>query len=247
MQNRPKISIAWSGGKDSTLALHRIINSGQWHVDHLHTVVNADTRGVGLHGIHEDLIERQAGALGFPLKKLYLDPSHTNNAYQKLIQSYCEELKSQGILHMMFGDIFLEDLKDYRDTMLNSIGLTGVYPLWQEDTVELFREFLSTGFHSLLCAADASLLTKEVVGLPLSEEMLVNDLQQVDPCGENGEYHSFVTDGPIFSEPVPVTCVDVISKAYRFEALNEAGETEEHSSTFWFADMRFVEEGVPGN
>ena len=240
MENRPRISVAWSGGKDSALALHRVMSSSQWAVDHLHTVVNADTRRVGLHGIHEDLIEQQVKALGFPLKKLYLDTSQTNNAYQKLMQSYYDELKNEGIRHVMFGDIFLEDLKDYRDTILSSAGMKGVYPLWKEKSEKLLKEFLAAGFCSLLCAADVSKLQEEVVGQLLSETMLAEEFKDIDPCGENGEYHSFVIDGPIFSKPVPVTCKTVISKDYRFEALNEAGETEEHQSSFWFADMELA-------
>ncbi len=238
IKNKPLITVSWSGGKDSALALYRIIRSGEWQIDHLHTVINVDTRRVGLHGIHEDLIEKQAGSIGLPLRKLYLDPDKTNNAYQKMMQAYCDELSSKGIKHVMFGDIFLEDLKDYRDTMLKSAGLTGIYPLWKENSADLLKEFLSVGFRSVLCAADATKIGKDTVGRELAEEMIDNEFKAIDPCGENGEYHSFVVSGPVFQHPISVDCRSVTSRDYTFEALNEGGEKEEHHSSFWFADLQ---------
>lgn len=231
------ISISWSGGKDSALALFKVLKSGEWHVDHLHTVFDADNKRVGLHGIHESLIEQQAKAIGLPLHKLYLEKSFDTNAYQHLLTSYYQSLKSQGIDHVMFGDIFLEDLKDFRDTMLKASGLKGLYPLWLHDSAQLFEEFINAGFQSMICAADGKKLNKEVVGQTLSNELKEKYLRDVDVCGENGEYHSFVYDGPFFQFPLRVFLQQRVLKEYHFTVLNEKGEKEDQTSEFWFGDI----------
>lgn len=237
INQKTKISISWSGGKDSALALYRILQSGQFDVVGLHTVFNAENKRVGMHGIHEELIQKQADLLNIPLHRLYLDADKTTRAYEKLMIEFYKRLRVEGVKYVMFGDIFLEDLKDFRDSMLDQAHLIGVYPLWQKDTEYLFREFLNLDFKSILCAGDATKIPKAHMGKPLSRELLS---LAIDPCGENGEYHSFVTSGPLFDGSILVQGARVKSKEYQFETLNENGKKEKHSNRFWFADLQLA-------
>lgn len=230
----PKISISWSGGKDSALALYQLKLSGEFEITGLHTVINHDNRRLGLHGIHEELIERQAQAMTLPLNKLYLNADDTTNAYEKLMVDYYMVLRQQGIDHVMYGDIFLDDLKDFRDDILGKCGLKGVYPLWRRNSTDLLKNFLSSGFKSIMCAADAEQVPKRLVGQFLSKELIQMD---IDPCGENGEYHSFVTDTPMFDKPIEVENKSIKSKEYEHEILNESGQTEKQRFRFYFADI----------
>ncbi|MEM1405963.1 MAG: ATP-binding protein [Bacteroidota bacterium] len=234
---KPKISISWSGGKDSALALYKLSQSDEFEIDHLHTVFNADNQRVSMHGIHEDLIQRQADLMGFRLRKLYLTTYKTTMAYEKLMLSYYDQIKGQGIDYVMFGDIFLEDLKDFRESMLNKGGLTGIYPIWQNQPGELLIEFFDLGFEAIMCAADNDKLDKMRVGEPLSSEL--RDLD-IDPCGENGEYHSFVTLNPMFRRSLDIQVGEIEAEEYEFDSLTESGEQETHRLKFWFANLELA-------
>lgn len=234
---KPKISISWSGGKDSALALYKLSQSDEFDIDHLHTVLDADNQRVSMHGIHEDLIQMQADLMGFPLRKLYLTTDKTTMAYEKLMLSYYDQIKNQGIDYVMFGDIFLEDLKDFRDSMLNKGGLKGIYPIWQNQSGELLRKFFDFGFEAIMCAADDDKLDKTRVGKPLSNELQGLD---IDPCGENGEYHSFVTLNPMFKRSFDIQVGEIKSKKYEFDSLTESGEMKTHRSKFWFANLELT-------
>lgn len=235
---KKNISVSWSGGKDSAFALFRILKSDNYRVAELHTVFNADTRRVGMHGVHEELIDKQAQALGFPLKKLYLNTSESHDEYTKLISDYYNTIRAKGIGSVMFGDIFLEDLKDFRDKLLAESGLNGVYPVWQSDSHTLIHEFIDAGFKTLICSANAKLFGKEVMGTTIDLQFVKSLPASVDPCGENGEFHTFVYDGPIFHESININNGDVISRDYTFKYLNEAGEDVEAKTPFWFLDLK---------
>jgi len=236
-ENKIPISISWSGGKDSMLALDRIMNDGRYKVDHLHTVIDSDLRRVGLHGIPEKLIDEQAASLGIPLEKLYLNASQTHMNYENLLSTYFESLVSEGIEHVMYGDIFLEDLKSYREKMLQDAGLTGVYPIWQEKTSAIIKEFIERGYKTRVCAANAAFFEKEQLGKTIDQKFIAELPEEVDPCGENGEFHTFVYDGPLFHFPVDVKAGEVVSKSYSYSKKNEDGSIEDLQSTFWFADL----------
>ncbi len=231
---KTKMSVSWSGGKDSAFALYQLLKGNNYEAVELHTVFNAENNRVGMHGTHEKLIEKQAEALGIPLTKLYLDSSHTSNAYEKLIMDYYRVLIDQGVHHVMFGDIFLEDLKEFRDSILKKCGMSGVYPLWEKPSEELLNNFIDSGFRSVICAADTDKIPKEYVGRYLGREILELN---VDPCGENGEYHSFVTHSPMFSKPINLKMAGVRPEEYEYEVLKESGEKELHRIKFWFADI----------
>jgi uncharacterized protein (TIGR00290 family) len=236
---RQRVSISWSGGKDSAFALYRILLSGKYDVVSLHTVIAEDTLRVGLHGMREELIEQQAEALGFPLKKLYLKTADDHNVYVELMNSFYGKAKEEGIQCIVFGDIFLEDLKRFREQLLQDAGLLPVFPIWKEGSSEILRSFIAAGFKTLICSADASLLEKRFLGKTIDHSLLDSLPNKIDPCGENGEFHTFVYDGPIFKKPVQFEPGDVIKKEYSFKKINGDEIVSECKSTFWFQDLTF--------
>lgn len=230
--------MSWSGGKDSAFALYKILKNPNYRVVELHTVFNADTKRVGMHGVPEALIEKQARALGFPLVKLYLNASESHDEYTKLILDYYKTCRANGIDSVMFGDIFLQDLKDFRGKLLGDSGVAGVYPLWQCESRTLMFEFIDAGFKTLICSANANLLGRNVMGRTIDREFVDSLPSTVDPCGENGEFHTFVYDGPIFQEAIPIYKGDVVGRDYTFKYLNESGESVEAKTPFWFIDLK---------
>lgn len=233
--NNPKIqvSLSWSGGKDSAFALWHLLQDGRYEVLRLHTTFGEQTRRVGMHGIAEELIEMQAESLGLPLDKLYYPASGDNQAYEKAINSYLDQLEEMGIRHIGYGDIFLEDLRKYREDNLASKGFTGVFPLWQVPTEELARAFIQAGFKTKICAADADLITRDWVGKDVDLDFLESLSEKVDPCGENGEFHTFCHDGPIFKKPIAIQVETVLSQSYDIQLSNG----ENGKKRFWFAEI----------
>ncbi len=232
--NRPRIQISWSGGKDSALALHKIIALDKYEVVGLHTVIENDTKRVGIHDVKEKFIEAQAKLIGLPLTKLYLPKKPM--AYEKLIREYYTQLKADNVNYIMFGDIFLEDLKDFREQLLTSCGIEGVYPLWKRNTGEVVCEFLETGYKTILCAVDAKYIESKWAGEALSYKFLDNN-PSIDPCGENGEYHSLVVDGPIFKKSLDLQLIEKYEKDFVFNVKNESGQSETLKDKFYFAEF----------
>ena len=228
-----KLSVSWSGGKDSAFMLHKLIHQKRFEIVELHTTFNAENRRVGMHGIREELIERQTDSLGFPLKKLYTPSSSDHRAYEDVMEEYFQDLKSRHIEAIAFGDIFLEDLKRYRVSLISKFEIEPVFPIWGYDTTALVKEFISLGFKAKVCAADDH-FSKTEVGRELGD--LDVFAKGIDPCGENGEYHSFVWDGPIFKFPIPTKLGDTVQKEYRYSS-EENGKLVEHTKKFWFKEL----------
>jgi uncharacterized protein (TIGR00290 family) len=237
MVSKKKVTISWSGGKDSAFALYKILLTGNYEVTGLHTVINTGTKRVGMHGIREELMEKQAAAIGLPLTKLYLESSETHAAYETLMRTYYQQCADEGIESVVFGDIFLEDLKEFRLGLLKSSGLEGIFPLWQRPTKTLIRDFIHTGFRTVICAANAQLFREEEVGEIIDQKFLSSLKDEIDPCGENGEFHTFVFDGPLFKQPVNFLKGERTKKVYVYQKVNESGETEPVESAFWFQDL----------
>lgn len=237
MISKPKISISWSGGKDSAMALHRLIQQQEFDIVELHTVFESSTQSVGIHNIPQHLIEAQASRLGLPLTRLYLDKRPM--AYQKLMTDYYKKLKSEGVEHVMFGDIFLEDLKDFREMMLKSAGIKGVYPLWKEPSRELISEFFDLGFESVLYAVDAKFIDRKNCGKHISAPFIKHN-PDIDPCGENGEYHSFVVNGPIFESKIKVSSKNVYSQEHIFKVKDDQGVEQEMKELFYYSDLEII-------
>lgn len=192
----------WSGGKDSALALDRVLRDGRYEVTSLITTINPEFGRVSMHGVREALIVAQAAAAGLSLLPMYVGSSSSNEAYVESLRAVLDEQRAQQVDVMIFGDIFLADLRAWRESLLAEVGMAGVFPLWGSDTHTLGYEFVERGFKGLICCADDAHLTEEVLGRELDEQFFQSLPGHVDPCGENGEYHSFVYDGPVFRDPV---------------------------------------------
>ena len=205
----------WSGGKDSSLALHSILEDPAYKVDSLLTSINTHHNRISMHGVRRELLEAQAASIGLPLQTLELPEQPDMAEYEQIMQKQVATLKDKGCTHAVFGDIFLEDLKRYREEKLNSMGITCIFPLWKIPSVSIMQDFLAKGFKAVTVCVNTKWLDKSFCGRLLDESFLQDLPPEVDPCGENGEYHSFVFDGPIFNHPIPYTKGDTIYKEYR--------------------------------
>lgn len=236
-KKKQKVAVSWSGGKDSALALYKLLQNDEYEVDHLFTVLDKDLKRVGLHGTPQKLIEKQAQNIGIPLKKLYLPSSGSHDNYEILMWDYLDQLKDQNIGNVMYGDIFLEDLKEYRDKMLNKAEVTGIYPLWEKDSRQLINEFIDLGFKTITCAGKDPLIKREMLGKVIDRQFIKDLPSEVDPSGENGEFHTFVFDGPIFQKPIKFQMGDLIVKTYEYRSVNQSGQEVLHISKFHFQEI----------
>jgi uncharacterized protein (TIGR00290 family) len=234
---KKRVTISWSGGKDSAFALYKILLSGEYEVVSLHTLINADTRRVGLHGVHEQVLDLQAAAIGIPLEKLYLETSDNPNAFEEVSRKFYTRCVRTSIEAVVFGDIFLEDLRQYRESLLAGSGLAAIFPLWQIDTRILLDDFINSGFHTWLCAADARYFAPADMGRELDPDFIATLPAQVDPCGERGEFHTLVVDGPYFKKKLPIVRGEVTQQGYDFQKKRDDGTTEQARAEFWFQEF----------
>lgn len=222
----------WSGGKDSSIALHNVLQDGEYDVIKLITTVNSKFSRVSMHGVREELLDQQAASIGLPLHKIHVPENPTMEDYDKIMNKLLKSEVKSGVKYSIFGDIFLEDLRKYRDDRLSEVGLKGHYPIWKRDTKELINEFIDLGFKTILVCVNAELLDKSFAGRVIDKEF-VNDLpDNVDPCGENGEFHTFVYDGPIFKQPVEFDLGDIVHRKY-----DKPGTNGTENTGFYFRDL----------
>lgn len=226
--------VNWSGGKDCTLALYRVLQQKELHIASLLTTMGENTRRISMHGVHELLLERQAESIGIPLQKVLLPESSSMAAYNQQMQQAVNILKEMGCSHAVFGDIFLEDLRRYRDEQLAAAGITGIYPLWQQSSREVALEFIRLGFKAIVVCVNGK-LDKQYCGHLFNEDFLNSLPAETDPCGENGEFHTFVYDGPLFSFPVPFTRGETVWKTYG--DTKNADTSPTWDTGFWFLDL----------
>lgn len=226
-----KVLFCWSGGKDSAMALYRLLQNSQFEVVGLLTTINKNHLRVSMHGVHQQLIEKQAKAIGLPLDVVYISEA-TNQEYEDNMRIKLLEYKQKGVSHIAFGDIFLEDLKEYRVKQCAQVGLECVFPLWQENTTALVNEFIELGFKTMLCCVNEK-LGRSFAGKLLNKEVVNSLPNEVDACGENGEFHTFVFEGPLFKNALSIKNNGVVEKCYEWK--NEEGE--QVKSTFYFADI----------
>ena len=200
--NKEPILISWSGGKDSMLALHDIRASGEYEVVAALTTVSEEFGRICMHGVRRELLRRQAEALELPLEEIVMPVNPSNADYEAGMAERLERYKKHGVRRVVFGDIFLADLKKYRDENLAKLGMSGIYPLWLQDTRELVKRFLALGYETILACIDTRVVPESFAGRAIDDAFL-NDLPpNVDPCGENGEFHTFVWKGPMFATPL---------------------------------------------
>ncbi|KQR93889.1 ATP-binding protein [Chryseobacterium sp. Leaf180] len=225
----------WSTGKDSALALYKILSEDRYEVKALLTSINKDVGRVSMHGVSVKLLEKQAENLNIPLIKLELPTDISMEDYNSYMEEKLSEIKKSGIKHSVFGDIFLEDLKIYRENQLSKLGISAVFPLWKRDTRDLIHEFLNLGFKTIITCVNEMYLDKSFAGRIIDENFLKDLPEDFDPCGENGEFHTFTFDGPIFSEPIKFEIGEVVKKTY---PKPKTGVNEEEGDyVFWFCDL----------
>lgn len=211
----------WSGGKDSTLALHRVLAAKKFEIKYLLTTMSEQYQRISMHGVREALLEQQAASIGIPLKKIYLPEHATMEAYNAAMQKALQALKEEQIEHAVFGDIFLEDLRTYREEQLKQVGFTAHFPLWKENSKALLQEFIELGYKTILVCVNEKYLSKEFAGRIIDEEFLNALPSEVDPCGEYGEFHSFVFKGPILQKPIAFTKGETIRRSYTPAAADD--------------------------
>jgi uncharacterized protein (TIGR00290 family) len=196
------VLLSWSGGKDSAMALHALRSTPDWRVTALLTTVTDEYDRISMHGVRRTLLERQAESLGLPLHIVRIPPRCVNAVYESRMEDALREHLGRGARRVAFGDIFLEDLRAYRERNLAQVGMQAVFPIWKRDTRELAREFLRLGYRAAAVCVDPRVLDASFAGRELDESFFADLPAGVDPCGENGEFHTFVFDGPGFQSPV---------------------------------------------
>ncbi len=220
----------WSGGKDSALALYKIQIEKKIEVSSLLTTLNKKNKRVSGHGIRESLLDLQSKNMSIPINKIFLPDDVSNEAYEKMMKEYWEKKKNEGINYCISGDIFLEDVKEYREKQLSMMDIQTVFPLWKMNSNDVLKEFIDLGFKSIVVCINEKYLDSSFVGRIINADFVADLPQNIDPCGENGEYHSFVFDGPIFKKPVDFKVND---KIYIFKEYKE----HNYSGGFWNIEL----------
>lgn len=197
---KEKVIASWSGGKDSALALYEIRD--RYDVRALLTTVTEGYDRISMHGVRRTLLERQARALGCPLKIVTISPQGSNEEYESKMRAALQNFIAEGVSSVVFGDIFLEDVRKYREDRLLTVGLQGIFPLWGRDTRDLAHRFIDLGFRAVICCVDTQQIDGAFAGRTYDRRLLADLPPTADPCGERGEFHSFVYTGPMFQRPV---------------------------------------------
>ena len=212
MSGPEPILFCWSGGKDSALALHTLLQQNDVRIAALLTTVTEGYDRISMHGVRRELLQRQAESLRLPLHEVFIPPQCVNPIYEARMEEALLLYFAQGIRRVAFGDIFLEDLRLYREKNLARVAMQALFPIWKRDTRELIREFHAAQFRSVAVCIDSRVLDPSFAGRELDASFFADLPPGVDPCGENGEFHTFVYDGPIFSRPIGFTLGEVVQR-----------------------------------
>jgi len=214
------VLVSWSGGKDSCMALREILGDPGLRVEALLTTITRDYDRVSMHGVRRALVERQADSLGISLHQIPISNSATNVEYETRMAEAFAIYRERGTNRVAFGDLFLEEIRAYRERLLTGQGMHGLYPVWGRDTLALIREFIRQGFKTAVVCVDPKQLDPSFLGRVIDEDFLSRLPAGVDPCGENGEFHTFVFDGPIFRYPIKLGLGEKVCR-----------------DSFWFCDL----------
>jgi uncharacterized protein (TIGR00290 family) len=217
---RTSVVMSWSGGKDSCIALYDIQRTEKYSVAALLTTVTRDYDRISMHGVRRILLEEQADSLGLPLHEVLISKGASNQEYETAMEEAFSAYREQGIDSIVFGDLFLEDIRTYREQFLTRHKMRGLFPVWKRDTTGFIKEFIQLGFKAVVTCVDSKALDQSYAGRLIDEDFLSSLPVNVDPCGENGEFHSFVYDGPIFTNPVQFSIGEKVLR-----------------ETFWFCDL----------
>lgn len=250
---KEKVIFCWSGGKDSALALNRVLADDSYEVVALLTTCNEHFQRVSMHGVRIELLDQQAAAIGLPLEKVFVSQRSSNEEYQEKMSACLLAHKAQGVTACVFGDIFLEDLKRWREDNLALVGMRGIFPIWKIDSRQLINEFIALGFGSVICCVNDAYLDEHSVGRNIDRAFIDSLPANVDPCGENGEFHSFAFAGPIFKKPVPFKLGEKVYRPLEVTHPSDSNSADSSSSDvcppdarstkgFWFCDLLPVED-----
>ncbi|WP_462250506.1 Dph6-related ATP pyrophosphatase [Ekhidna sp.] len=229
MLNKNQTVFHWSSGKDSALALYYLLSDNAYAVNRLVTSINDHYDRVTMRGTPLTLLKKQVKEIGIELNTINLPRSPSMEDYEQYMRDAMHSLKSSGFTHAAFGDIFLEDLKNYREKEMAKFGLDTVFPIWEKDTKSLLEEFIALGFKAVIVSANAR-LGEEFLGRTIDNDFIKDLPSDIDPCGENGEFHTFCYDGPIFNKAVKFRLGEKIKRSY-------PNPTGDGTVDFWFIDL----------
>jgi uncharacterized protein (TIGR00290 family) len=221
------VVLSWSGGKDSAMAFRELSRDPRYKIRSLLTTITEGYDRVSMHGVRISLLERQAEALGLPLVKVSIPQASNNEQYESAMREVLVREHIDGVSAVAFGDIFLEDIRQYREKRLNQVGIKAVFPIWKRDTRELALEFINAGFRAILTCVDSKQLDGSFVGRMFDRSLLRDLPSGVDPSGEKGEFHTFVCAGPIFSKSICVRKGEIVLRENRFYYCDLLPDTEE--------------------
>jgi len=214
------VLVSWSGGKDSCMALREVQRTPNIRIEALLTTITRDFDRISMHGVRRVLLEQQAASLGIPLHQIIISKGASNEEYETKMGEAFAEYRNRGIETVVFGDLFLEEIRAYRERLIARHKMSSLYPVWGRDTSQLIKDFIALGFKTVIVCVDPAKLDPSFVGRVIDEEFLAQLPLHIDPCGENGEFHTFVFDGPIFKNPVRFSVGEIV---YR--------------DSFWFCDL----------
>ena len=243
MSNPKKLYLNWSSGKDAALALHKIWQDSQYEVELLLTTVNLPQNRISMHGVRRELLLHQLKQLDIPSLIIELPEMPDMETYHSIMRPNLEKLKKQGFRFAGFGDILLEDVKKYREEQLSIFNMEGVFPLWKRNTREVLEEFLEAGLKAIIVSSNASLLDKSFCGRLIDKDFVKDLPAGVDVCGENGEFHTFCFDGPIFKKPVSFKIGEKVYKEYKAPKSLDKEAPPEQKLGFWFCDLLVGDNG----
>ena len=207
-----QVLMSWSGGKDSCLALYEVQQSQEYQVAALLTTITEDYDRISIHGVRRELLQKQVAALGLSLQQILITKGASNEEYERKFIDACAGYVDKGIDSIIFGDLFLEDIKKYRDEFLARHNLRGIYPVWLSNTTSFINKFIALGFKAIITCVDAKVLDPAFAGRTIDEAFVSSLPPHVDPCGETGEFHTFVFDGPNFKHPVTFSKGEIVER-----------------------------------
>ncbi len=233
LPQKPKAVFNWSGGKDSALALTKILQEGTYEVVTLLTTISQESKRSSLHAIPTNLLQKQATCLGIPIRLVELTEKASLRSYEETMKQAITPYLQAGITHFIFGDIFLEEIKKYREQQLSPYGIQVIEPLWGKTSQEIIAEFLDSGLQTIIITTEADKLDDTYIGRKLNRDFLKDLPPGVDPCGENGEYHTFCYDGTIFQQPVTFS----LGQPQKETLHIQTKDGKETTYSYWFADL----------
>jgi uncharacterized protein (TIGR00290 family) len=233
MNNHKCVVLNWSSGKDAAMAYYKLLKDPQYKITNLLTTVNEDHDRIFMHGIREHLLDLQAERMKLPLIKVKLLSSDSDDAYKEGMRKNLSELYANGVTTAAYGDIFLDDLRSYREKQLEQIGMDGLFPLWKMNTTTLVNLVEEAGIEAIIVCVNGLRLGKEFLGKKINTELLDSLPPDVDPCGENGEFHTFVYNAPFFSQAIPIKTGEIVTKTYTMPNLADGIKT----ANYYFLDV----------